>query len=109
MKSVVGYFIGILIEMDKALGTNYSTTYPNKYKSVETLSLATVGRLIAYFTGILFIDEGQIRNLIESGQAELMQMFLLQMMNTGIPIVLVGNEKAFDWITSNWSIGRNRV
>lgn len=94
-----GFLIGILTEMDKALGTNYSTTLPKAYKSVEKLSLATVGRLIAHFTGILFIDEGQIRNLVESAQAELMQMFLLQIMNTGIPIVLVGNEKAFDWIT----------
>lgn len=94
-----GFLIGILSEMDKALGTNYATTLPKAYKSVEKLSLATVGRLIAHFTGILFIDEGQIRNLVESGQAELMQMFLLQLMNSGIPIVLVGNEKAFDWIT----------
>ncbi|HQN65053.1 MAG TPA: ATP-binding protein [Methylophilus sp.] len=94
-----GFLIGILSEMDKVLGTDYATTLPKSYKSVEKLSLATIGRLIAHFTGILFIDEGQIRNLVESGQAELMQMFLLQMMNTGIPIVLVGNEKAFDWIT----------
>lgn len=94
-----GFLIGILTEMDKALGTSYSTTLPKAYKSIEKLSLATVGRLIAHFTGILFIDEGQIRNLVDSGQAELMQTFLLQMMNSGIPIVLVGNEKAFDWIT----------
>ena len=28
-----------------------------------------------------------------------MQMFLLKLMNSGIPLVLSGNERAFDWIT----------
>lgn len=96
-----GFLFGILAEMDKVLETNYATTLPKSYKSIEKLVVATIGRLVAHYCGIIFIDEAQLRNLVESGQAELMQLFLLQLMNSGIPLVLVGNEKAFDWITSS--------
>lgn len=94
-----GFLLGILHEMDKALGTHYSISLPKLYKTVEKLAVATIGRLIAHFTGILFVDEAQLRNLVESGQAELMQMFLLLLMNSGIPLVLSGNERAFNWVT----------
>lgn len=96
-----GFLFGILAEMDKILETNYATSLPKTYKSIEKLVVATIGRLVAHYCGIIFIDEAQLRNLVESGQAELMQLFLLQLMNSGIPLVLTGNEKAFDWITSS--------
>lgn len=93
-----GFLLGILHEMDKALGTHYFIDLPKHYKTVEKLAVATIGRLAAHFTGILFVDEAQLRNLVESGQADLMQMFLLLLMNSGIPLVLSGNERAFDWV-----------
>lgn len=94
-----GFLQNILMKMDLALGTNYSVDLPKKWKTVEKLAVATIGRLIAHFCGIIFIDEGQLRNLVLSGQAELMQTFLLLLMNSGIPTVFVGNEVAFDWVT----------
>lgn len=94
-----GFLTGILLQMDKALGTTYATDLPKQHRTVERLAVATVARLIAHYTGILFLDEGQIRNLIESVHAESMQMFLLMLMNSGIPLVFIGNEKAFDWVT----------
>lgn len=96
-----GFLHGILQEMDRVLGTNYLDDLTRRYRTVEKLAVATIARLVAHFTGILFIDEAQWRNLVESGHAELMQMFLLALMNAGIPLVLSGNERAFDWITSS--------
>lgn len=94
-----GFLQGILLEMDRVLGTNYSEDLPKKNKAVERLAVATIARLHAHYTGMVFVDEGQLRNLIHSPQGELMQMFLLLLMNSGIPLVLVGNERAFDWVT----------
>lgn len=94
-----GFLVSILCEMDKLLGTNYAIDLRRQYKTVETLAVATIGRLYAHFTGIIFVDEAQLRNIVKSPQAGEMQMFLLKLMNSGIPLVLSGNECAFDWVT----------
>lgn len=102
-----GFLINILVQIDIALGTSYAIDLPRKYKTVERLAVATVCRLVAHYTGILFLEEGQLRNLVLSGQANLMQDFLLMLMNSGIPIVFLGNEAAFNWIT--YSQDSNRL
>lgn len=101
-----GFLTSILHEIDTALSTQYSITIPKQYKTVDKLAVGTVGRLIAHHTGILFVDESQLRNLVKSGQAELMQLFLLQLMNCGIPIVISGNERALDWLTYSQDLSR---
>lgn len=101
-----GFILGILKQIDAVLGTNYSIDLPKRHRTVEKLAVATIGRLVAHYCGILFVDEAQLRNLVESGQAELMQMFLLLLMNSGIPLVLTGNERAFDWISYSQDISR---
>ncbi len=94
-----GFLVSILCEMDKHLGTHYAIDLRRQYKTVETLAVATIGRLIAHYTGIIFVDEAQLRNIVNASQAGEMQMFLLKLMNSGIPLVLSGNECAFDWVT----------
>lgn len=101
-----GFLTNILMQMDLVLGTSYSVEYSRKYKSVERLAVATVCRLVAHYTGILFLEEGQLRNLVLGGHADLMQSFLLMLMNSGIPIVFLGNEMAFDWITYSQDTNR---
>lgn len=101
-----GLLSAILQEIDVALGTSYSIDLPKRHRTVERLAVATIGRLIAHYCGIIFIDEAQLRNLVETGQAELMQMFLLLLMNSGIPLVLSGNERAFDWVNYSQDISR---
>lgn len=102
-----GFLTNILVQIDIALGTSYAVDLPRKHKTVERLAVATVCRLVAHYTGILFLEEGQLRNLVLSGQANLMQDFLLMLMNSGIPIVFLGNEAAFNWIT--YSQDSNRL
>ena len=101
-----GLLARILLQIDSLLGTTYAIDLPKRYSRVDRLVVVTVGRLIAHFTGILFVDEGQLRNLIKSGNAEVMQMFLMELMNSGIPLVMVGNERAFDWVTYSQDLSR---
>lgn len=101
-----GLIQAILVAMDNALGTQYATTLPRQNRTVDKLAIATYQRLIAHHTGIIFIDESQLRNLVMSGQADLVQLFLLQLMNLGIPLVISGNEKAFDWLTYSQDLTR---
>ncbi len=93
-----GFLISILSEMDKHLETKYADNLPKQFRTVETLAVGTIGRLVAHFTGIIFVDEAQLRNIVDSAQAEQMQMFLLKLMNSGIPLVFSGNECAFNWV-----------
>lgn len=93
-----GFLISILSEMDKHLETNYADNLPKQFRTVETLAVGTIGRLVAHYTGIIFVDEAQLRNIVDSAQAEQMQMFLLKLMNSGIPLVFSGNECAFNWV-----------
>ncbi|HYN55044.1 MAG TPA: ATP-binding protein [Methylotenera sp.] len=101
-----GFMYSILFAMDQALGTQYATSIFRQNRTVEKLSVATIARLIAHHTGIIFIDESQLRNLVKSGQAELMQLFLLQIINSSIPIVISGNERAFDWLNYSQDLSR---
>jgi len=104
-----GFLIALLSRMDEALGTTSAIDLPRQYRTVERLAVATVVRLIAHYTGIIFIDEGQLRNLMNSNQADVMQLFLLSLMNSGIPLVLLGNERAFDWISFSQDLTRLNV
>jgi hypothetical protein len=101
-----GFLTAILMKLDSLLGTDYGTTLPRAHKTVETLAVATIQRLLAHFTGIIFIDEIQLRNLVKNSSADLMQTFLLSLINSGIPIVLTGNERAMDWVSYSQDITR---
>lgn len=101
-----GFLMQILTDLDRALGTEYAIALPKKFRTVERLAVAVIVRLIVHHTGIIFIDEGQLRNLMNSDQAELMQLFLLALINSGIPVVLMGNELAFDWINYSQDLSR---
>lgn len=101
-----GFMYSILLSMDTALGTQYATSIPKQNRTIEKLAVATIARLVAHYTGIIFIDESQLRNLVKSGQAELMQLFLLQLINSSIPIVISGNERAFNWLKYSQDLSR---
>ncbi|WP_124552731.1 AAA family ATPase [Methylophilus methylotrophus] len=101
-----GFLTSILESIDNALDTQYAITIPKQYKTIEKLSVATLRILTVHHTGIIFIDEAQLRNLVRGNHAELMQLFILQLMNTGIPIVISGNERALDWVEYCQDISR---
>ncbi|AKR42376.1 ATP-binding protein [Methylophilus sp. TWE2] len=101
-----GLLENILLSMDEALGTSYAIRLPKQHKGVTNLCLATIRTLISHHTGIIFLDEAQLRNLVQNSQASVMQTFLMEFANSGIPLVFSGNERAFDWLTSSQDITR---
>lgn len=101
-----GFLTSILESIDIALNTSYAITTPKQYRTIDKLSVAAIRILTVHHTGIIFIDEAQLRNLVKSTHSELMQLFILQLMNTGIPIVISGNERALDWVKYSQDISR---
>lgn len=93
-----GLLIAILIAIDQALGTNHAVRLPRDYPSIEKLVGAVIALLHSHYVGVLVIDEIQLLNLYLADQATLMQLLLLNFMNSGIPTVLVGNPLGFIWL-----------
>ncbi|MBW9267377.1 MAG: hypothetical protein K1563_05240 [Candidatus Thiodiazotropha sp. (ex. Lucinisca nassula)] len=54
------------------------------------------------------IEEIQMNNLVTAPQSPLMQNFLLSLLNSGIPIIFVGNPMGFTW-TEKFSQGIRRL
>lgn len=101
-----GLLVGILLAIDRVLKTRYAIDMPKKFKTIERLAGAVISLLHSLYLGVLIIDECQLQNLVQSDQAELMQLFLLNLMNSGIPLVLVGNPFAFTWMAELSQDGR---
>jgi len=94
-----GLLTQILIAVDEALATDYSIKLPRQYPSIEKLAGAVIALLHSKYIGVLVIDEIQMLNLYAADQATLMQLLLLNMLNSGIPMVLVGNPLGFIGLT----------
>lgn len=95
-----GLLTGILLAVDAALKTTYSIEIPRKYRTVEKQVGAVIGLLHALYLGVLVIDEIQRMNLVLSKQAGEMQLLLLNLINSGLPVVLVGNPCGFTWLSN---------
>lgn len=93
-----GLLNSILLALDTQLGTDHAASLPRQHKSVERLVGAVIALLHSVYLGALVIDEIQVMNLVRSEQASKMQLFLLSLSNSGIPLVLVGNPGGFSWI-----------
>jgi|GEM_PF-906615 len=93
-----GLIDAILADIDDALETSYLVDYNKNYRTVDRRAAALVRLLHTHWVGILVIDELQARKIGESSQSAAMQMFLLSIINSGIPVVLMGNPMGFEWI-----------
>ena len=93
-----GFLEGLLMAMDMALGTSHLEDLSKKKLTIEKLVVRVVALLHSHYTGLVLVDELQLRNLVDSKQAKQMQTFLLKVINSGIPLVFVGNPLAFGWV-----------
>ena len=93
-----GFLESILTGMDDALGTSYAVDLPKRHRTVDRLLVGVIGRMHHHYLGLLVIEEAQWRNLIGSPRAAEMQVFLLSVMNSGIPVLIIGNPSAFSWM-----------
>jgi hypothetical protein len=93
-----GLLGNILLAIDRVMGSTHAQDLPKLHRTVERLAGAVIALLHSYWLGILVIDEIQLLNLVDSPHAELMQLFLLNLINSGIPVVLIGNPLGFAWL-----------
>lgn len=85
-----GLLLSILVALDEAIGTNYSTQSSLTRLSNEKLAVRIGIILRVHAVGVLVIDEIQERNFTGS-HGSLAALFFLRLLNFGIPLVLMGN------------------
>lgn len=83
----------ILNKIDDTLmsRTNYAEQNSKERISVERLINNTIRVLKTHFCGVIVLDEIQKQNFGQKSGSERVRNFLLKLLNTGIPIILVGN------------------
>ncbi|HJO92888.1 MAG TPA: ATP-binding protein [Victivallales bacterium] len=109
-KSTKQLCIKILVALDNALGTNYSTILGGKnYNNIATdpLKVKVAQICMIHGVGLLVIDEIQNLSVKGSGGKDEMLNFFVDLENSiGIPIVLVGTPKAMGIINHNFRQAR---
>lgn len=88
--SLGGLLLSILVALDEAIGTQYSTQPSLTRLSNEKLAVRIGIILRVHAVGVLVIDEIQERNF-SGGHGSLAALFFLRLLNFGIPLVLMGN------------------
>lgn len=94
-----GLLVNIVWKIDEAIGTDYAQGITGRMTQevllVEVLKLLTVHRC-----ALLILEEVQERNVQAQVLGSEFANVFLKILNTGIPLVLVGNPLSFDHIMS---------
>jgi hypothetical protein len=105
-------------KMDWLLGTKYLQNYESSHQSTSTM-VPALGRVALYHSlGLLIIDEiqhlcgpegpaGPVKPTIAPSVRNKLLNFIVQVVNTlGVPVLLVGNSNALDFMTSAMRLAR---
>lgn len=91
-----GLLYAILAALDSTIGTNYRSQYADHRRwPIEKLAIEVGIILVQHAVGVLIIEEIQARNFSMSPNREEMLLFILRVLNFGVPVVLVGNPLGF--------------
>jgi hypothetical protein len=91
-----GLLYAILAALDTAIGTTYRSQYADHRRwPIEKLAIEVGIILVQHAVGVLIIEEIQARNFSMSSNREEMLLFILRLLNFGVPVVLVGNPLGF--------------
>jgi AAA domain len=90
-----GFLKGAFLELDKALGTDYTKQYASTRWTVEKNLVVFLHLLSVHRCGLLVIEEAQEKNLSQSAIGRDFITFFLRILNWGVPTVLMGNPLAF--------------
>ena len=75
---------------------NYRSQYADHRRwPIEKLAIEVGIILVQHAVGVLIIEEIQARNFSMSPNREEMLLFILRVLNFGVPVVLVGNPLGF--------------
>lgn len=91
-----GFVHNGLLELDKALGTDYMKQYASSRWTVEKLLVVFMHLLQVHRCGLLVIEEAQEANLSKNAISKEFLTFFLRILNWGTPIILIGNPLAFE-------------
>lgn len=101
-----GFLAAAFHALDKALGTNYTALHLRERVSVDSLLVSLLRLLIVHRCGVLILEEAQREKLATSAFADQMLSMLLRILNTGIPLLLVGNPLAFKKVMGHGQLQR---
>jgi AAA domain len=91
-----GLLLSILVALDKAAGTDYFNEIGMRRMTVEARTLRVAKILSLHSLGVLVIEEMQAENFIDSSYQKELRLFFLGILSFGIPMILVGNPRAFE-------------
>ena len=104
--STKGLCIDFFLKVDELLGTNYHKKYGSGRQAVNVLMpiMGQVARNIGL--GGLVVDEIQNLSHAKSGGANTMLNFFVTLINIGIPVILIGTNKAMSILQSQFRQAR---
>lgn len=105
--SLKGLCISFFAALDKLLGTDYLYKFGSSRNTTD-LMLQRIAHLSSFHgIGLLVIDEIQHLNLSKNGGSEKMLNFFVTLVNTiGVPVILVGTNKAASVLQSEFRQAR---
>lgn len=96
-----GSFIdGVLYAMDDLLGTDYFNAN-RRHRNVGSRSLKVAQLLALHSVGLLIIEEMQAENFLDSRFRKELNVFFLSVLSFGVPLLLVGNPRAFERLSEH--------
>lgn len=106
--SIKGLSLDFLLKIDGILGTNYYHSSRNSSTNVLIPLVCQVARRCGL--GMLIIDEIQNISLLKSGGAEKILNFFMTLINSiGVPVVLIGTNKAMSVLQSQFRQARRGI
>lgn len=91
-----GLLLAILAALDVAVFSDHLNTTGRKQGSIEMKTLQVARLLALHSVGLIVLEEMQAKNFKDTKYKDDIQLFFLSVLSFGIPMVLVGNPRAFE-------------
>lgn len=100
-----GLVARVLGAVDALIGTNYAER-SQRLRNLDQSLILVMKVLSMHRIGVLVIDEGQPETLDESPWHRELVLFLLALLNLGIPVILCGQPRAFENLQRSAQVSR---
>jgi len=105
--SVKGLCMSFFEAIDQAVGTNYFEANYSSRNTIDILMIRMAQAARLHCLGVLVIDEIQHLNMAKGGGQEKMLNFFVTLVNTiGVPVVLIGTNRAMSILQSEFRQAR---
>ncbi|SDN50010.1 AAA domain-containing protein [Psychrobacillus sp. OK028] len=105
--SLKGLCISFFAELDRLLGSNYLNKFGSQRNTTDLMLQRMAHLSSLHGIGLLIVDEVQHLSLSKSGGSEKMLNFFVTLVNTiGIPVLMVGTNKAISILQSEFRQAR---